>query len=31
MTMETVFSVETAPRIHNEDLRQLRDRIEGIS
>jgi hypothetical protein len=28
---EAVFSVEAAPRLYNEDLRQLRDRIEGIS
>jgi hypothetical protein len=29
--LEAVFSVGAAPRLYNEDLRQLRDRIEGVS
>jgi hypothetical protein len=28
---QAVFSVGTAPRLHNEDLKQLRDRVEGVS
>jgi hypothetical protein len=28
---EAVFSVEAAPRLYNEDLRQLRDRTEEVS
>jgi hypothetical protein len=27
----TVFSVRAATRLYNEDLRQLRDRTEGVS
>jgi hypothetical protein len=29
--LETVFSVGATPRLYNEDFRQLRDRIEGVS
>jgi hypothetical protein len=28
---KAVFFVRTVPRLYNEDLRQLRDKIEGVS